>query len=76
DGRIQFFKRTGLACDWRFQLYKEVGGGAMHQQLMPAVAIQVNGAHVHTAADGGLLEQYLERGQHAAEHLADVLEQR
>ncbi|GAB2314743.1 hypothetical protein SGMN_20580 [Stenotrophomonas geniculata] len=65
-----------MARDRCFQLDKEVGGGAMHEQLVPAVTIQVHGAHMRTAADGGLLEQRLEGRQHATEYLTDVLKQR
>ena len=76
DGRIQLFQRAGLARNRCFQLDQQIGGGTVHQQLMPAVAVQMHGTDMGTAADHGLLEQALERRQHAAEHLTDVPHQR
>jgi hypothetical protein len=75
DRRIQLFQRTWLARNRCFQLDQQIGGGAMHQQLMPAV-VQRCTAPTCTAADRGLLEQRLEGRQHATEYLTDVLHQR
>ncbi len=76
DGRIQFFQRAGLAGNRRFQLDQQIGGGAVQQQLMAAMAIQMHGTDMRAAADRRLLEQRLERRQRTAKHLADMLRQR
>ncbi len=70
------FQRAGLAGNRRFQLDQQIGGGAMHQQLMAAMAIQMHGTDMRAAADRRLLEQRLERRQRTAKHLADMLRQR
>lgn len=76
DGWIQFFQRAGLAGNRCFQLDQKIRGGAVHQQLMAAVPIQVHGTDMRAAAHRRLLQHALERCQHAAQHFTDVLHQR